>query len=229
MEEEILFQRLTTFFFGKAMSILCLFINAKVLQNGRFELFLNRFKHEIFHLWIHNFPCCHNDCNPYQNTLSRAALTEPQMATLYDLPKTVNSGHEKRNPRGKIICHCICGLKALPDVETHSADIGTLYCILRTCDKTNFLRIKQQLEVIRTMRNEISHSARRTFTENKFNKKWKELETAVLDIANEVNPSIKVHEAKQLSELKVADVTEEKINTLMKVSDENKKVSFLLF
>lgn len=227
MEEEILFERLTKFCFGKAMSILCLFINAKVLQNGRFELFLNRFKHEIFHQWIPNFGCC--QCNPYQYTSSRPALTEPQMATLYDSLKTVNSGHEKRNPRGKIICHCICGLKALPDVETHSADIGTLYCILRTCDKTNFLQIKQQLEVIRTMRNEISHSTSRTFTENKFNKKWKELETAVLDIANEVNPSIKVHEAKQISELKVADVTEEKINTLMKVSDENKKVSFLLF
>ncbi|XP_063405885.1 uncharacterized protein LOC134689846 [Mytilus trossulus] len=221
MEEEILFERLVKFCFGKAMSILCLFINAKVLQNGRFELFLNNFKHEIFHQWIPNFRCC--QCNPYKYTPSRAALTEPQMAKLYELPKTVNTGHEKRNPKGKITEHCICGLKALPDVETKDADIGTLYCILRICDKTNFLRVKQQLEVIRTMRNEISHSASRTFTENKFNKKWKELETAVLDIANEVNPSIKVHEAKQIAELKVADVTQEKLNTLMKVCDENKK------
>ncbi|XP_076082856.1 uncharacterized protein LOC143053936 [Mytilus galloprovincialis] len=219
MEEEMLFERLSKFCFEKAMSILCFFINVKVLKNGRFEVFLNTFKHDIFHQWIIHLPCCECKHAP-QRTYTRRVLTEPQMATLYDFTKTVTPGHETTDQQGRITQYCICKYIALPGVKTTAADIGTLHCLLKIFDNVVFWRVKQQIEVIRKIRNELSHSASRILKENDFKKKWLELETAVLFFANEIDPSFKEYEAKQISASHIAAVTPEEF---MRVIDDIKR------
>lgn len=227
MEDERRFTRLWSFCYGKAMSIISLLINIKVLNNYEsFQNFLNHNEnmHAIFHKWIQNIRCCQCSVLNFQQT-DRATITEPQFTSIYDLNGKANQDHERKNDRGKISKYCLCKISAKPGVSIYNVDIGTVHCLLKTCAYEIFQRVEMHIVAIRDIRNYLAHSSNLKLTESAFNQKWTELEAAVLSIAYIVNPANKEHEAQQITHLKGTDISRDEIVSILDtMNEDNRKV-----
>ncbi|XP_063396216.1 uncharacterized protein LOC134680871 isoform X2 [Mytilus trossulus] len=184
--------RLLTFCFGQTQDVIRQHFERVVLDKITFSKFLENYRHELFHRYIIDTPCC--GCTTFRKQSRCHKLRQRQFEVLYYIKGKSTKGHFKIE-NGVVLQHCICRYLPKDDIDVSVLDITLACAIVRECCDLDESQVKW-LNSLRDVRNELAHTAE--VSEDQFQKLWDILETAVIGLAGDVGEFFKKEQKKQI-------------------------------
>lgn len=188
---------------GIAFRVIQTYIEERILRPDSFETFLNKEKHTLVHMYDTS-PCC----NCKSETIIRdGLLTRKQLLLLYKSDETKQIHDSKKLVGRKLSSICICKYSAKVDIEVKDLDLSLATLIIakcRTCDPG----IDIWIQKIKDMRNEIFHLSNiHEIADDKFIRKWNEIEGSIMEIANCINNVYHEETRKKILQTKKLTIT----------------------
>lgn len=201
MDDYKQYLKLLSFVVGISTDVVHHYFEIRILDTLTFETFLNREKHVLFHEHIPTIKCCQCALLSLAAQHKRCFLTKSQFSLLFDSNGPVEPNHEKRSRSGTVLEYCLHSYSAVRNVSVDVMDI-TLVCeIVRKCCPS-IPGNPSWLKAIRKTRNDLFHLSSGQLSTQEFEKEWKILATAVIQIAGVIGTSYQTTIRKQIAELK---------------------------
>ncbi|XP_076107268.1 uncharacterized protein LOC143075649 isoform X2 [Mytilus galloprovincialis] len=184
--------RLLTFCFGQTQDVIRQHFERVVLDKITFSKFLENYRHELFHRYIIDTPCC--GCTTFSKQLRLYKLRQRQFEVLYYVKGKPTKDHFKIE-NGAVLQHCICRYLPKDDIDVSVLDITLTFAIVRACCDLDESQVKW-LNSVREVRNKLAHTSE--VSEDQFQIQWDILETAVIGLAGNVGEFFKKEQKKQI-------------------------------
>ncbi|CAC5404586.1 unnamed protein product [Mytilus coruscus] len=149
-------------------------------QSITFEDFLNHNKHELYHLWQYNSPCC--ECPPgYVYPTKYSVLDQNDWMKMFNAVLLPCADHRKRPSPGGM--HSICSVAAAPGITLSNLDASVSRIILQHC-----CTLRMAVETLVQIRNQdYGHAKKGIMSDNDYNTSVVKIERCILDIAKVCN------------------------------------------
>ncbi|CAC5386874.1 unnamed protein product [Mytilus coruscus] len=184
--------RLLTFCFGQTQDVIRQHFERVVLDKTTFSKFLKNYRHELFHRYIIDAPCC--ECTNFRKQSRLHKLRQRQFEILYYGKGKPPKDHFKVQ-KGVVIQHCICRYLPKHNVDVSVLDITLTCSIVRACCDLDESQVKW-LNSVREVRNKLAHTSE--VSKDQFQIQWDILETAVIGLAGNVGEFFKKEQKKQI-------------------------------
>ncbi|VDI80457.1 Hypothetical predicted protein [Mytilus galloprovincialis] len=154
------------------------------LQSITLEDFLNHNKHDIYHLWKYNSPCC--QCSPgYTFPSNYSMLDQNDWMKMFNALLLSCTNHRKRPSPGGM--HSICSVAAAPGITLMNLDPSVRKIILQHCST-----LRMDVETLVQIRNQdYGHAKEGIMSDNDYNTSVVKIERCILDIAKVCNKETK--------------------------------------
>jgi hypothetical protein len=222
-EEREHYTKLFTFTYGIALDVLHLYFEIKILDKDEFFLFLDRFKHVLFHALHPTKYCC--ECRNGSISLSKKTPTlyPVQFNLLFNIENiTLQCLHNKT------VQNCLCKYSASRSVTVDSLDISLVYAMIKICCPSIHGN-PQWIKDVKDTRNFLSHKSNCRLTKDEYDTWLNTVEKATLDLAKVVGTTFLKMTQKHISNFK-KDVPS--YNTVKDILESNNddvcKVRFLI-
>ncbi|CAG2208798.1 unnamed protein product [Mytilus edulis] len=149
-------------------------------QSITFEDFVNKNKHELYHLWQYNVPCC--QCpSGYTFPTNYSVLDQNNWTQMFNAVLLPCTNHRKRPSSGSM--HSICSVAAAPGITLMNLDPSVNRIILKHC-----CTLRMAVETLVQIRNQdYGHAKDGIMSDNDFNASVVKIERCILDIAKVCN------------------------------------------
>ncbi|XP_071148300.1 uncharacterized protein [Mytilus edulis] len=163
-------------------------INVLSKYDNRVSTFLNRNKHDIFHMWT-DTTCCQCVSKGGTNSKSNCSLNRRQIEILFEFQGNIEPGHFKTGkPSNKVTQHCLCRMSER-SVSLNDLDIHLLETLLKQFANLE-MDDKKWLSTIRETRNCIAHVTSTTeFDPGRLDKWWMKLEGSIIGLVGKIPPA----------------------------------------
>ncbi|CAC5404550.1 unnamed protein product [Mytilus coruscus] len=162
-------------------------------QSMTFEDFLNNNKHELYHLWQYNAPCC--QCPPgYTFPTNYSVLGQNDWMQMFNAVLLPCADHKKRPSPGSM--QSICSVAAKPGITSIHLNPSLRRIILQHC-----CTLRMAVETLVQIRNQdYGHAKEGLMSVNEYNTSVVKIERCIIDIAKvckkETQFKQKIREAK---------------------------------
>ncbi|VDI64171.1 Hypothetical predicted protein [Mytilus galloprovincialis] len=185
IQEQQFYLQLWTLTTGPAVKVMKHFFQVKILNNSKFESFLNdqNNMHTLFHQCFPTIPCCKCVTVSLASSKKRGCLNFRQFDMLYDNSGKPQPNHE--NITGsKVNQYCLCKYSSKRSIKVSGLDITLFNNIIQHCcpSKMNFMWRQN----VKDIRNFLAHAGHGKISRADFESHWKSLETATLGFAGEM-------------------------------------------
>ncbi|VDI58703.1 Hypothetical predicted protein [Mytilus galloprovincialis] len=149
-------------------------------QSITFEDFLNHNKHELYHLWKNNAPCC--QCPPgYTFPTNYSMLYQNDWTQMFNSALLPCTNHRKRPSSGNV--QNICSVAAAPGITFNNLDPSVSRIILQHC-----CSLWMAVETLVQIRNQdFGHAKEGIMSDADYNASVVKIERCILDIAKVCN------------------------------------------
>lgn len=223
-EECCYYTKLLTFTLGIGMDVLHHYFEQKILNTMDFFLFIEKYKHCLFHECYPKLQCCECSKN-WLVTSKKGGLTKIQFQLLFDIASPTKKDHYQTGRNNEIIKECLCRFDAKRSNDVDCMDITLMCAIINSCLNKSIHGHPDNFKTIKNTRNFLSHAPGKHISESEFKTLWTETEQAILEIASTVgNYFAKVMKRKidafkkeKLSMEKIIEIMESNADIIKKV------------
>ncbi|XP_076079875.1 uncharacterized protein LOC143049980 [Mytilus galloprovincialis] len=212
-------KRLQQFYGDVVMNVVHVYFEREVLDKTTFFLFLDKYKHELFHELIPKIQCC--ECfksNSIASVSKTGCLDAFQFDLLYDRSACAETNHEIKKGH-KFQQYCVCNINP-KRIEATDLDIILIRAVIKTCCKRTLPGNPSWLKEIKDVRNYIYHTGNSSrISKSDFKEKWSLLEKNTLDIAMMTGKAFQYMTQKEIQRLKAEHDTTDR--TYMLAEKEN--------
>ncbi|CAG2227726.1 CEP90 [Mytilus edulis] len=145
--------KLLTFILGIGMEVLHNYFEQKILLAMEFYVFLDSYKHCLFHECYPAVRCCKCSKDCVVSNSNTGYLTKSQFRLLYDSVPPTEMDHYKTEKNNKIIQECLCRIDAKRSNEVDCMDITLMLAIIESCFLKKNKTIHGDPSHLKTIRN----------------------------------------------------------------------------
>ncbi|VDH90795.1 Hypothetical predicted protein [Mytilus galloprovincialis] len=226
-KESWYYMKLLTFTLGIGMEVLHQYFEQKILQSMDFYVFVEKYKHYLFHECFPTVQCC--ECSQMQLAAQskRGCLNEIQFQLLFEIAPPSKLDHYKKGRNNTIVKDCLCRIDAKRSNEVDCMDITLMCAIIKSClinNNTSIYGNPRFLETIKETRNFLAHSTDLRIAKSEFDTRWDKTEHAVIEIASVVGNYFLKLQKRKIDAFKDNELSMENIKTIIdNNADEVKK------
>lgn len=222
------YMKLLTFTLGIGMEVLHHYFEQKILNTMKFFVFIDQYKHNLYHECYPRVPCCQCTKNGLCSFSKKGCLDKRQFLSLFDIASPTEHDHYQLGHNNEITKECLCRIDAKRSNDVDCMDISLMYAILKSCFLNNNMSIHGQpkyFETIKETRNFLAHTANQRISESEFNKRLTKTEQAILGIAGTVGTYFEKVNKKKIDLFKIEELSMDKIKDIIESNaDDVKKV-----
>ncbi|VDH91319.1 Hypothetical predicted protein [Mytilus galloprovincialis] len=226
-KESWYYMKLLTFTLGIGMEVLHQYFEQKILRSMDFYVFVEKYKHYLFHECFPTVQCCECSQMPLAVKFKTGYLNEIQFKLLFDITPVSKSDHYKIGRNNTIVKDCLCRIDAKRSNEVDCMDITLMCAIIKACLLNNNTSIHgnpRSLETIKETRNFLAHSTDLRIPKSEFDTRWDITEHAVIEIASVVGNYFAKLQQRKIDAFKNNELSMENIKTIIdNNADEVKK------
>lgn len=220
--------KLLTFTLGIGMEVLHHYFEQKILNTMDFYVFLDKYKHNLFHECYPRVPCCECSKMSLAVQAKRGCLNESQFLLLFYYSPPTEQNHYQTGRNNEIIKDCLCRIDAKRSNEVDCMDITLMCAVIKSCLINNNKSMHGNprcIEIIKETRNVLAHTANQRISKCEFESRWANTEQAILGMASVVGNYFTKVIKKKIDAFKRDELSMEKIKEIIESNaDEVKKV-----
>lgn len=207
-KEKEYYTRLHTFLIGPATKTLHLFFEMKILNSLEFFMFLDSHKHTLFHELYPNVPCCKCKNQSFASLQKRGHINESQFNLLFEFIDGQEIPEHQRKQGKRITQYCSCNVSARRSVKEDDMDITLLYSVIKTCCLPGTVSGNPKwIKEIKKERNFLAHCSSPKVSQSEFEKRFKNAEECVLNIAEVIGRQVLKMIKDQISFFKTSNIS----------------------
>ncbi|XP_052068994.1 uncharacterized protein LOC127708185 [Mytilus californianus] len=220
------YMKLLTFTLGIGMEVLHHYFEQKILNTMKFFVFIDRYKHNLFHECYPRVPCCQCSENSLGLSSKKGCLDKLQFQSLFNIACPTEHDHYQLGHNNEITKECLCRIDAKRSNDVDCMDITLMYAILKSCFINNNMSIHghpKYFETIKETRNFLAHTANQRISESEFNSRLTETEQAILGIASTVGTYFAKVNKKKIDLFKIEELSMDKIKDIIESNADDVK------
>ncbi|CAC5397217.1 unnamed protein product [Mytilus coruscus] len=221
------YMKLLTFTLGIGMEVLHQYFEQKILKSMDFYVFVEKYKHYLFHECFPTVQCCECSKMPLAAQSKKGCLNEIQFQLLFDIAPPSKPDHYKTGRNNTIVKDCLCRIDAKRSNEVDCMDITLMCAIIKSCllNNNTFIHGNPRfLETIKETRNFLAHSTDLRIPKSEFDTRWDKTEHAIIEIASVVGNYFAKLQQRKIDAFKNNELSMENIKTIIdNNADEVKK------
>lgn len=213
-KECMYYMKLLIFTLGIGMDVLHNYFEQKILNAMDFYLFLEKYKHNLFHECFPKVQCCECSQNLIVSSSKSGGLNKSQFQLLFDILPPTEKDHYKTGRHNEILMDCLCRIDAKRSNEVDCMDITLMCAVITSCfinQKTAIHGNPRHLDTVKQTRNFLAHSPDIRISEDDFKRLWAETEQAILGIASAVGNYFAKANKRKIDDFKGKELSMENI------------------